>query len=225
MLQGIIDAIGFGLCHQLPERTLVASGLRIPVCARDTGIYVGFLAALVLIALLEKDRPSHPPRMWLSVLLGLGLFAMVADGASSYLGVRLTSNELRLATGLAAGFAIAAWVTPMLSSQLWERPGSGRVLESAGATGIFLLGIPVTYALVWWLLPLSGAAFSLFVVVAILVTFTAVNMVIVCLLPPFERRAVVFTDALPAIGIAFALAVIELWASAALKAWLISVVS
>lgn len=225
MIQQLIDAIGYGLCHQLPERTLFGSGLHVPVCARDTGIYLGFLFAAVLILLLDRERPSNPPPAWLNILLAFGVLLMVLDGASSYLGFRPTTNELRLATGIATGFAIAAWVTPMLSSQLWARPGSGRVLGSGSKSGIFLSGMLVTYALVWWALPLLGPGFALLIAFAIIATFTMVNMVLVCLLPSFERRASRLIDVLPAAGIALVLTAVELWASAALKLWMVGAVS
>ena len=52
MLQGFLHWMGYGLCHQLPERSFFGGGVQVPVCARDTGIYFGVLISLALIAIV-----------------------------------------------------------------------------------------------------------------------------------------------------------------------------
>ena len=87
MLEAVFHWVGFGLCHQLPERSLFSGGYQLPVCARDTGIYAGFLLSMIVIALLERGRrPSELSRTWLLVLGSIFLGTMVVDGVSSYAG-------------------------------------------------------------------------------------------------------------------------------------------
>lgn len=221
MLQAVLDAIGYGLCHQLPERSLFAGGVRVPVCARDAGIYLGFTVALVVLALLHRDRPSRAPTTGVNVLLALGVVAMALDGLTSYGGLRTTTNEIRLMTGLMTGFALAAWITPMLSAELWRRPGTGRVLAGGARVAAYLGALALSYVAIWYGGPYLGVVYPLLATVSIIVTFTVINLVIVCLLPPFERRASRLRDAWLPLLIALGLTGLELAGSALLKAWLV----
>lgn len=221
MLQAVLDAIGFGLCHQLPERSLFGGGVRVPVCARDAGIYLGFAAALITLAVLHRDRPSRAPSTAVNVVLALGVVAMAVDGLTSYTGLRGTTNELRLLTGLMTGFALAAWITPMLASALWRRPGPGRVLDGGKRLAIYLGALGASYVLIWYVAPYLGVLYPLLATLAIFVTFITVNLVIVTLLPRFERRASRLADAWLPILIAIGLTGIQLAGSAWLKAWLL----
>lgn len=217
MLESAMHWLGFGLCHQLADRSFVAGGVQLPVCARDTGLYVGFAVSLALIALLERGRRrSEMPPAW---LLGIGTAAvavMLWDGVTSYLGLRETTNLLRLATGLGAGFALPLVVVPMLDSEMWADPGGGRVLGGRGQGLVWLAAAPVTFAALVWGAPLLGAGYAVVTAVCVIVTFSAVNLVVVALLPRFGGSVSRLRDAWPALLIATAVTVVEL----ALAAWL-----
>lgn len=218
MYERLLELFGFGLCHQLPERSFFGGGVQVPVCARDTGIYVGMLFALVLIALLEPHRPTGLPSVGVSALLGAFVLAMAADGVTSYAGWRETTNEIRLVTGLLAGYAMGAIAAPLLNDQLWQTASRRRVLGTRRVLAIWLLSLPLAYASVMLGPRLLGAALPLAVAVAILATLTSVNLIIVTLVPQFERRALRIADAWFPILIALLLAWLEILASAALKA-------
>jgi len=74
-----------------------------------------------------------------------------------------------------------------------------------------------TYGLVAYLLPQTGLVYPLISVAAILVTFTCVNLVLVCLIGPLERRARRLRDAALQIALAFGLTLLELGAAAWLR--------
>ena len=215
MLQAVLHWLGYGLCHQLPARSFFGGAVQVPVCARDTGIYVGFVVSLVLIALLHRpNRPREFPGPAGVTAIILMITAMGIDGVSSYAGWRTTTNDLRLITGILAGFAMAAIVVPMLNDEVWISSDRERVLSPGWRLGAWLGGVPVVFASVRWLAPFLGPLYPLLVGVAILVTLTAVNLVIVCIFPWFERRADRLSDAWIAIVLAFGLSVVEITASA-----------
>lgn len=226
MLERLLLAVGYGLCHQLPERSFAAGGVQVPVCARDTGIYVGFAVSLGVVAWLSRGRrPSSPPPLAVSLMAAAFLGVMAADGLSASLGWRQTNNDLRLATGLLAGYGLSALTVPLLSSQIWSAPGRDRVLGRPAQALAWLATLPVVFAALRWGGPWAGAGYAILVVAAVLVTFCAVNLVIACLLPPFENRASRFREAWAPLLVAVLLTSAELYASALLKAGLDRVAS
>lgn len=215
MLQRFLTALGYGLCHQLPERSFTAGGVQLPVCARDTGIYLGFAIALVVITLLERRRrASEPPPLWVLVLAALMVGAMAVDGLTSYMGLRETTNDLRLATGLAAGYGLAVIVLPMLNGQLWRDARRERILERMPAALIWLASLPAAYLLIRYVVPYSGVVYPLLTAAAIVLTFLLVNLVIVTLLPSLERKAMRLRDSWLPVALAMGLTLLELLAAA-----------
>jgi uncharacterized membrane protein len=222
VVETLLMWLGYGLCHQIPERSLFGGAYQVPVCARDTGIYLGFVASFVIVTLMTRGhRPAGGPRPWV-IALGVAMISIMAlDGLSSYAGLRATDNEIRLATGLLAGYALALFVVPLLNGQLWRVQDSSPPLDRPWKVLAWLATAPVVYAVTWWVLPLLGLLFPVIVTVAILVTFTLVNLVIVALLRAFENKAERPADLVVPVSIAFVLTIAELAGSAALKAWLV----
>jgi len=226
VIQSFLHWLGFGLCHQLPERSFFGGGTQVPVCARDTGIYLGFLISLIVISAVHKgDRPREfpAPAGWVAIALMIG--AMGFDGVSSYAGFRTTTNDLRLITGLLAGYAIAALLAPMLNDEFWRTGSRQRVLAPTWRLLAWLASVPVAFVAIRYGAPWLGVGYPLLVAATIVATLTAVNLVMVCLTPPFERKADRITDAWAAILIAVALSVLEIWLSALLRLWIESTVS
>lgn len=218
MLEEILHWVGFGLCHQLPERSFFAAGFQLPVCARDTGIYAGFVISLIVMAVLDRGRrPSELSRRWVLVVGAVFLSLMVADGVSSYAGWRTTTNDLRLITGLLAGYSLPLVVVPMVNAQMWRTVSARRALDGWRA-GAWAATAPFAFALLRWVLPLTGVLYPLILTTAILVTFTAVNLIFVTLIPVFENKAGSLRRSPLQVSIALVLTVAELAAASAVRA-------
>ena len=213
--------LGYGLCHQLPARSLFGGAYQVPVCARDTGIYVGFVASFALVALLAGGRrPAEGPRRWVIALGVVMIGVMVVDGVTSYAGIRTTDNPIRLATGLLAGYALALFIVPLLNGQLWRVRDPSRPLDAFWKVLLWLASIPAVFFVTLWVLPWLGLGFPVLVMLAILTTFTLVNLVIVAMMRPFENRAERLRDLWQPVLLSFAFTIVELVGSAALKAWM-----
>ena len=218
MLDRLLHWFGYGLCHQLPERSYFGGGLQVPVCARDTGIYVGFVVAFgILLAVHGRSRPREFPRAHVWAVMGVMLAAMAWDGVTSYAGWRSTTNDLRLLTGLGVGFSVAALVLPMINDEMWRDGPPSRVMDPLWRFIAWLAGLPISFALVKYIAPSLGVAFPLLVVFAVLATLTGVNLVIVGIFPKFDRRRLSARQHMLAIALALALSVGEIAAADAIR--------
>ena len=104
------------MCHQLPDRSFIFDGIPFPVCARDVGIYVGAASGFATVFLEKK------PKLLSSIkLVALATVPIALDGITqTILVMRESNNALRLITGLAFGFGIAAYAANRIL--LWRRP-------------------------------------------------------------------------------------------------------
>lgn len=81
-------------CHQMPERSFFYKGFQFPVCARCTGVLLGFAAAAPLFFFYELD-------IRVALLLS---FVMFLDWFLQFLKIRPSTNLRRLLTGILGGF-------------------------------------------------------------------------------------------------------------------------
>lgn len=222
MLQELLRFVGYGVCHQLPERSFFAGDLQFPVCTRDTGTFLGFVVAYALLLYLgRRRRPVDFPPPWAMAVVGVLFLTWLFDGASSYLGFRETTNLIRFATGLASGFALAAIITPVMNELMFPDPRYGeRVLGSAREVVWYLVALVVTFAVGWWALPLLGPVWAFLSAVTIIATFVVVNLGIVHLFKRFAGRIQRAPDLAVPVLIALILTVVELLIVSGTKAGL-----
>ena len=221
MFDTLMHWLGYGLCHQLPARSFFGGGVQVPVCARDTGIYLGFVVSLgVLLLLARRRRPSAMPGPVVLLIVAASIGLLVWDGVTSYAGWRTTTNDIRLATGLFMGYSLPVILLPLLNGQLWKRSEPARMPDGALPTLTWLAPLPVSFAVIRWLLPFLGIGYALLVTAAVVVTFVTTNLAIVSILPFAEGRAERAADILPALGISLFLTFAEVAASAWLRAFL-----
>ena len=160
LLSEILDTIGFSICHQLPERTLYLGGRYLPVCARDTGIYIGFLAVLFGLLFFKRLRGRSLPKPPLIYLILALAFPMVLDAVGSYLGLFQTTNINRVLTGLLFGGAVPLILFPIIDEAITKREDQPPVIRNPFEfvpllAGILLLfiGIIITKGEVgYWIL-------------------------------------------------------------------------
>ena len=91
-------------CHGMKERALVVFGEPMPICARCFGIYAGLLAGIAIYALVPWLRERAARMMLFAATIPIGV-----DGVTQWMGLRTSTNELRIATGVAVAIAFTLW--------------------------------------------------------------------------------------------------------------------
>lgn len=110
--QRIVYVIGDAICHQKTSRSLIVNGNQMPVCARDTGLYLGIAFSLMPLYFLELFRPEKYSLLikkifrpwWKFLLIYIPLvLPLIIDFSTQLLGLRTSNNALRLVTGIPFG--------------------------------------------------------------------------------------------------------------------------
>lgn len=144
-LVGKLSAIGYAFCHQIEEHSMVIGGRVLPLCARCTGMYLGTLAALMVLG--RNKRAGGAPDRAKIIVLGLIVVLFAIDGLNSTLYTLLgktalytPSNTLRLFSGLGLGMVIANVLLPIWNNVLWRDYREAPVLDRWWKLGL-LIGI------------------------------------------------------------------------------------
>lgn len=167
-----------GVCAQ--QHNLFVGGIQLPLCARDTGMYLSVLATLGVIRLRGRTRAGAlPPWHILATLIGL-VALMAVDGINSTINeIGMTPwyeprNDLRTATGMGAGVGLAVALTLLFNRSLrydvasnlpvlgqWRELGMIALINTAILTAMLLDVRWLAWPLA--LLDLIGVAGTLFV--------------------------------------------------------------
>ncbi|MDE3087764.1 MAG: DUF2085 domain-containing protein [Chloroflexota bacterium] len=198
-----------------------AQPVKLPLEARDFGIYVGFLVTWFYLIALGRSRAKGLPQFPLLLVLVLFVFIMGADGVNAFV-YDLHQNvpaipylyeprlELRLATGLLCGIAFGGILTPVVNFSLWRendlRPIFGSWKQFLGGMGLLALLFVLNYSEIGlFLWPLSFLASA-----ATIILIAMINMVFVLSLSGKDGTAVTWRDALNPFAVGVLLAIVEL---------------
>jgi uncharacterized membrane protein len=123
-LFGKADAVGYSVCHQIPERSFQMGERSFPLCARCSGMYLG--AFVTFLYQLKRKRAGELPPKKILFILGFLLLLFAIDGGNSYLHffknaptLYEPNNTFRLITGLGLGIGMAAILYPIFNQSIW----------------------------------------------------------------------------------------------------------
>ncbi len=177
----ILNLAGSLFCHQLPSRTIYAEGMPLPVCARDTGIYLGVFTGMLFILVFRRLRSDRQPSLPYAIILCMLMLPMMVDGIGSYLGLHTTNNTARLFTGVLFGLPLPVLLVPAANFKI-HGANCHRILRNPLELGGLILAgilvcIPVLLGVLPWILPASVVIVSMvFIVGRIIFTIFSLAM-------------------------------------------------
>lgn len=134
---GKADAIGYAICHRLPEHSFHMSERTLPLCARCSGTFTGVMFGI--LASYRLGKRAGYPTLKVLLMLGILLFLFAVDGINSFFELSSGSilfyppqNWLRLVTGVGLGVGIGALLLPTFRQNLWQTIDERPILSSAG---------------------------------------------------------------------------------------------
>jgi len=190
-MQAFLRFMGHGFCHQIPSRCFESGGLVFSVCARDTGIYLGFFFTLLVMFIIHarvKIKPGDLPSWRYLIVLALFVVPLAFDGLSSYLGIRSTTNVIRYLTGLPTGIAAGTVITPLLFVLRKDADPKKKILSKPSTFVIQLIATLVLGLAFLFGYPYLGVVSPFLVVVAFLTIVVSINLILFTLSKRFYPR-------------------------------------
>lgn len=205
-----------GICAQLPSHSFYPGGERLPLCARNTGIYLGFIVTLCTLYSSRRGRVQQLPRWPIILLLIGGGLAMAIDGFNSLLldlslpHLYQPDNLLRLGTGLAMGLAVAALTLPILNRLFWCEFNAQRSIPSWRALLLLLLALVLCFFAVASQNALLLYPLALLSTAGVLIVVSSINLIIVVSIAKRDQTFLHYRELVPYLSIALLFAIGEL---------------
>ena len=218
-----LSVLDGGVCAQLVDHSFFLAGQQLPLCARCTGMYLGFAATVLFLWGAGRLRASAFPGRRSAVILGVAVLVMAEDGFNSlFTDLRLPhfytpNNFLRLGTGLGTGVAMAAFIIPVANTLVWRSEDERSSFATPRQLAALLPLLAISFVAVATHPAVLLYPISLLSSAGLVVALSLVNLVFVLGISNRVGRYAGWRQLFPAYTICVAVAVIELLALFALK--------
>jgi hypothetical protein len=190
---------------------------RLPLEARDFGMYVGFLSVWVYLIALGRGRAKGMPPWWILLALVIFVCLMGADGINAFLYDLPTLPhlyeprlELRLATGLLCGIAFTGILTPVVNYSLWRENDTRPIIANWKQFVGGLMILVVLFAINESRLGIFFYPLAIATSASVLILVGMINMVFLLSLCRKEGLAATWRDTLNPFAAGVFFAIIEL---------------
>ncbi len=218
-----LRALDGGICAQNPTHSFFIDGQQLPLCSRNTGIYLGFDATFLALWVMGRLRAASFPGRWVMLVLAVAVVFMAEDGFNSFfrdLGLPYLYtpfNPLRLFTGLGTGVAMCAIIVPVANTLIWRDED-----ERSSFRSLKQLAVMIPILLLLFLAVISQQPFLLYPIAllssfGLVMALTLVNTVFLLGVTNRVWRFSSWRAFLPFFTVAVILAILELMALFAAK--------
>jgi uncharacterized membrane protein len=145
-LLGKADSIGCAVCHRIESHSLFIGDRAMPLCARCSGMHLGFAFTIFAFLATRRGRAGGYPPKWMAFVFGFFALGFALDGLNSFFSLLLgrtwlyePNNALRLISGTLMGLSMASYAYPAFNQSLWSNWGKERALRSGGDLARLLL--------------------------------------------------------------------------------------
>jgi uncharacterized membrane protein len=218
-----------GICAQMPTHSFYPGGEELPLCARNTGIYLGFIVTLLTLYATGRGRVQRLPPWPILVVLVSGVGILALDGFNSFfldLGLPhlyQPHNLIRLATGLITGLALATLSLPAMNRLFWLTYDEQRSISSwttlfSYTPALILCFFAVISQSVLVLYPIA-----LLSTAGVLTTVSSINLIVIVAISKRDESFERYRDLLPFFSLALLFAIGEMLTLAQLKFLLLRV--
>lgn len=222
------DWVGYAVCHRIPARTFFVNGTQLPVCARDTGMFLGALLGMLFFAVTLPSRAGYYPGGRYLLVFGLFFAAWGFDGFNSYLLLLRgevflyePQNWLRLLTGTLMGITLSAFAVALFNQGIWADADESSTVQSPRTLlALLVLAAGIVAVVLWqppWLLgPLAALSAG-----GVLALLTIVNAMLLAIVRHQHGKMRAWRELLPYLIAGLVLTVIEISLIAGLRLTLV----
>ena len=104
------EAMFYGVCHQIPDRTFQVNGRFMAVNTRCFGIFTSLLAGWLMMPLVRRYAAG---RRWPGILLLAACLVQVIDFSGNLLQIWVNTNMSRFVTGGLLGVSVPLYLTDL----------------------------------------------------------------------------------------------------------------
>lgn len=211
-MEKLLYVLGSAVCHQLPERSFFIVGHQLPICMRCSGTYLGAIITFLFYLVTGRLKRGAFPKMPIFLTILAFPLTMGLDVVTVNLGLRPPNGDIKMLTGICAGFFIASFLVPAFHTGF-----SGKYQDKEFFTNFwFVLIAPVAFVAAYFLVHIQWLPMFYLTAIlqnlSILLIFMTLNLFI--FLTIFEKKYMypvpiksIIKSPLP---IAFFLTIIEL---------------
>lgn len=210
------DYAGAAFCHRITSRSFTIAGRPMPLCARCSGMYIGFMVYFLMTLLAGRERWTAFPKLPIMGLFVLFVAIMGFDGVNSYSHFFVNTpklytpnNYLRLFTGLGTGLAIGAFIIPTVGQVLWREQVWRAAIQSWWEFAQLILVTILVAMLLLTNIHIFTHTLAIFSVLGVLFILGSINTVMLLLITGRDGKAETIWQALWPLVLGFCLAVVE----------------